>query len=196
MDRCTPCEIDAARRVAAALGFVRHVELDVDLAAFGGSSLVGDGAIPKDGVERAEFLRPTCRPATRSCSRSPSGGQKSLGAERIVIGINALDYSGYPDCRPEYLAAFEYLATLATRSGVEGQRDPGLGATPVADQGGHHPRGSGAWRRLRPDAQLLRPRTGRAALWRLRQLPPPGERVRRGRRLRSAVVTMSGLRGQ
>ena len=115
------CEIDAARRVAAALGFVRHVELDVDLAAFGGSSLVGDGAIPKDGV--GEGIPSTYVPARNTVLLSLAlGWAEVLGAERIVIGINALDYSGYPDCRPEYLAAFEYLATLATRSGVEGQR--------------------------------------------------------------------------
>jgi 7-cyano-7-deazaguanine synthase len=115
------CEIDAARRVAAALGFVRHVELDVDLAAFGGSSLVGDGAIPKDGV--GEGIPSTYVPARNTVLLSLAlGWAEVLGAERIVIGINALDYSGYPDCRPEYLAAFEYLATLATRRGVEGQR--------------------------------------------------------------------------
>jgi 7-cyano-7-deazaguanine synthase len=125
-------EIDAARRVAAALGFARHVEIDVDLKAFGGSALVGDGEIPKiepgpavtsssPGPVLSE-IPPTYVPARNTVMLSLAlGWAEVIGAECIVIGVNALDYSGYPDCRPEYVAAFEYLASLATRAGVEGR---------------------------------------------------------------------------
>jgi 7-cyano-7-deazaguanine synthase len=120
-------EIAAARRVAGALGVVRHVELDIDLGAFGGSSLLGEGSIPKSqnpGIpeSRNSTIPSTYVPARNTIFLSLAlGWAEVLGADRIVIGVNALDYSGYPDCRPEYLAAFEYLATLATRAGAEGK---------------------------------------------------------------------------
>jgi 7-cyano-7-deazaguanine synthase len=115
-------EVEAARRVAAALGCVNHVELDVNLAAFGGSALVGDGDIPKDRPLEDAGIPATYVPARNTVLLSLAlGWAEVLGAERIVIGVNALDYSGYPDCRPEYLAAFEYLATLATKAGIEGR---------------------------------------------------------------------------
>lgn len=114
-------ELDAARRVAAALGVVRHVELSVDLSAFGGSALVGDGVIPKDHLGEAG-IPSTYVPARNTVFLSLAlAWAEVLGAERIVIGVNALDYSGYPDCRPEFIAAFEYLASLATKAGVEGR---------------------------------------------------------------------------
>jgi 7-cyano-7-deazaguanine synthase len=115
-------EVEAARAVAAAVGATRHIELDVDLAAFGGSALVGDGEIPKDRiVDGAAGIPPTYVPARNTIFLSLAlAWAEVLGAEAIVIGVNALDYSGYPDCRPEYLAAFEHLARLATRAGVEG----------------------------------------------------------------------------
>lgn len=114
-------ELDAARRVAAALGVVRHVELAVDLSAFGGSSLVGDGEIPKDQLDTTS-VPSTYVPARNTVFLSLAlAWAEVLGAERIVIGVNALDYSGYPDCRPEFIAAFEYLASLATRAGVDGR---------------------------------------------------------------------------
>jgi len=115
-------EIDAARRVAQALGARRHIELDVDLAAFGGSALVGQGSIPKDRdlEDRAE-IPSTYVPARNTVFLSLAlAWAETVGAHAIVIGVNALDYSGYPDCRPEYLEAFERLAALATRAGVEG----------------------------------------------------------------------------
>ena len=118
-------ELAAARRVAAALGFAKHIELDVDLKAFGGSSLLGSGEIPKDRSLVADDhsdIPSTYVPARNTVFLSLAlGWAEVVGAERIVIGVNALDYSGYPDCRPDYIAAFEYLATLATRSGVEGR---------------------------------------------------------------------------
>ena len=115
-------EIQAARRVAASLGVARHVELEVNLAAFGGSSLVGDGAIPKDRALDASGVPSTYVPARNTIFLSLAlGWAEVVGAEAIVIGVNALDYSGYPDCRPEYIEAFERLASLATRAGVEGR---------------------------------------------------------------------------
>jgi 7-cyano-7-deazaguanine synthase len=117
-------EIEAARRVARALGVRRHLELEVDLAAFGGSALVGDGEIPKDRPLDAEGAIPsTYVPARNTVFLSLAlAWAEVVGAEAIVIGVNALDYSGYPDCRPQYLRAFEHLAALATRAGVEGRR--------------------------------------------------------------------------
>ena len=115
-------EIEAARRVASALGVARHVELDVNLASFGGSSLVGDGEIPTDRALDADDIPSTYVPARNPlCLSLALGWAEVVGAEAIVIGVNALDYSGYPDCRPEYIEAFERLASLATRAGVEGR---------------------------------------------------------------------------
>ncbi len=115
-------ELAAARRVAQALGFVRHIELDVALSAFGGSSLLGAGEIPKDRALDDASIPSTYVPARNTVFLSLAlGWAEVVGAERIVIGVNALDYSGYPDCRPEFIAAFEYLASLATKVGVEGR---------------------------------------------------------------------------
>jgi 7-cyano-7-deazaguanine synthase len=115
-------EIEAARRVAVALGVVRHAELSVDLASFGGSALVGAGPIPKDrDVSAVSDIPSTYVPARNTVFLSLAlAWAEVIGAEAIVLGVNALDYSGYPDCRPEYLAAFERLAALATKAGVEG----------------------------------------------------------------------------
>jgi 7-cyano-7-deazaguanine synthase len=115
-------EIDAARKVAKALGAVKHLELDVPLSAFGGSALVGDGAIPKDRRMETSEIPPTYVPARNTVFLSLAlAWAEVIGAEAIVIGVNALDYSGYPDCRPEYLRAFERVAALATKAGVEGR---------------------------------------------------------------------------
>lgn len=114
-------ELRAARRVAEALGVTRHVELEVDLKAFGGSSLTGEGDIPKDDLGHAG-IPSTYVPARNTVFLSLAlAWAEVLNAERIVIGVNAVDYSGYPDCRPEFIAAFEYLASLATKAGVEGR---------------------------------------------------------------------------
>jgi 7-cyano-7-deazaguanine synthase len=116
-------EIEAARAVARALGVVRHLELAVDLAAFGGSSLVGDGAIPKDrALDADQSIPSTYVPARNTVFLSLAlAWAEVVGATAIIIGVNALDYSGYPDCRPEYLAAFERVAALATKAGVDGR---------------------------------------------------------------------------
>jgi len=116
-------EIDAARSVARALGVERHLELDLDLRAIGGSSLTGDVDVPRDRDLDAAGIPSTYVPARNTIFLSLAlGWAEVVGANDIVIGVNALDYSGYPDCRPEFIAAFEQLATLATRAGVEGGR--------------------------------------------------------------------------
>ena len=115
-------EVDAARDVASALGAARHLELDVPLSSFGGSTLVGDGPIPKDRPIDAGEIPSTYVPARNTVFLSLAlAWAEVVGAEAIVIGVNALDYSGYPDCRPEYLRAFERVAALATKSGVQGR---------------------------------------------------------------------------
>lgn len=115
-------EIDAARRVAKALGVAKHLELDVDLSRIGGSALVGDGAVPKDRAIDPGEIPSTYVPARNTIFLSLAlAWAEVLGADAIVLGVNALDYSGYPDCRPEYLQAFERVAALATRAGVEGR---------------------------------------------------------------------------
>ena len=114
-------EIEASRRVAGALGVERHIELDVDLSAFGGSALTGDIPVPKDRAISSTEIPPTYVPARNTVFLALAlGWAEVLGARDIFIGVNALDYSGYPDCRPEYVAAFERMANLATRGGVEG----------------------------------------------------------------------------
>jgi len=119
-------EVEAARHVARALAVKRHLELDVPLAKIGGSALVGEGDIPKDRVLDREAdsggIPSTYVPARNTVFLSLAmAWAEVIGAEAIVIGVNALDYSGYPDCRPEYLRAFERVAALATRAGVEGR---------------------------------------------------------------------------
>lgn len=116
-------EIDAARAVAAALGVERHVELDADLSVFGGSSLTTDTPVPKDRPLEGAGIPSTYVPARNTVFLALSlAWAETLGAHDIFIGVNALDYSGYPDCRPEFIAAFERLASLATAEGVGGAR--------------------------------------------------------------------------
>jgi 7-cyano-7-deazaguanine synthase len=116
-------EIESARAVARALGAVRHVELRVDLAAFGGSALTGPVEVPKDRDLAAADIPATYVPARNTVFLSLAmAWAEALGARDIYIGVNALDYSGYPDCRPEFIEAFERLAELATKAGVEGSR--------------------------------------------------------------------------
>jgi 7-cyano-7-deazaguanine synthase len=115
-------ELESARAVAAALGVVRHIELAVDLSAFGGSSLTTDAPVPKDRRIDATDIPSTYVPARNTVFLALAlGWAEVLGAHDLVIGVNALDYSGYPDCRPEYVAAFEHLASLATARGVSGE---------------------------------------------------------------------------
>ena len=112
-------ELAAARRVAATLGAERHIVLPLDLAAFGGSALTDGTPVPKEGV--GPGIPVTYVPARNTIFLSLAlGWAESAGARDLFIGVNALDYSGYPDCRPEFIAEFERLAELATKAGVEG----------------------------------------------------------------------------
>ena len=116
-------EVEAARAVARALGVERHLELEVDLRKIGGSSLTSDIPVPHERDLSADGIPSTYVPARNTIFLSLAlGWAEAVGAHDIVIGVNALDYSGYPDCRPEFIAAFERLAGLATREGVEGGR--------------------------------------------------------------------------
>jgi len=116
-------EVEAARRVVERLGIRRHVVLDIDLRAFGGSALTGDLEVPKDTpVEEIGHRIPsTYVPARNTIFLAFAlGWSEVLGASDIFLGANALDYSGYPDCRPEFMQSFQAMANLATRAGVEG----------------------------------------------------------------------------
>ena len=112
-------ELDAARRIAGELAD-RHIVLPLDLRAFGGSALTSDIDVPKDGV--GEGIPVTYVPARNTIFLSLALGlAEARGARDLFIGVNALDYSGYPDCRPEFVAGFEKVANLATKAGVEGE---------------------------------------------------------------------------
>jgi 7-cyano-7-deazaguanine synthase len=116
-------ELDAARRVAAALDVAQHVVADIDLRVFGGSALTDDIEVPRHGSadDLEDGIPVTYVPARNTVFLSFAlAWAETLGASDVFIGVNALDYSGYPDCRPEYIAAFEQMANLATRAGVEG----------------------------------------------------------------------------
>jgi len=113
-------EIEAARRIATDLGARRHVVLSLDLRQFGGSALTDDFDVPKGGV--GADIPITYVPARNLIFLALTlGWAEPLGAHDVFIGVNALDYSGYPDCRPEFIAAFEEAAGLATKAGVEGR---------------------------------------------------------------------------
>jgi 7-cyano-7-deazaguanine synthase len=112
-------ELEAAKRIAAQLAD-EHVVLDLDLRRFGGSALTSDVAVPKSGV--GDEIPVTYVPARNTVLLSLSlAWAEAAGAHDLFIGVNALDYSGYPDCRPEFIEAFEKLANLATKAGVEGE---------------------------------------------------------------------------
>jgi 7-cyano-7-deazaguanine synthase len=120
-------ELAAARRVAAKLGAVEHEIVDIDLRAFGGSALTDD-AIPVPHHDRAAELDTESIPITYVPARNTIflsfalAWAEVLGAEDVFLGVSAVDYSGYPDCRPEYIAAYEAMANLATKAGVEGRQ--------------------------------------------------------------------------
>lgn len=117
-------EISAARKIADRYSAVQHVVADIDLGLFGGSALTSDIAVPKDRPAGAAGIPITYVPARNTIFLSFAlGWAEVLGAFDIFIGVNALDYSGYPDCRPEFIEAFEKMARLATRAGVEGEAD-------------------------------------------------------------------------
>jgi 7-cyano-7-deazaguanine synthase len=116
-------ELEAAAKVARALGVERHVTVSVGLDQIGGSALTADIAVPKDrtGEAISHGIPVTYVPARNTVLLSLAlGYAEVVGAADLFVGVNAVDYSGYPDCRPEYIAAFEQLANLATKAGVEG----------------------------------------------------------------------------
>ncbi len=114
-------EIDAARAIAAHLGAARHVVMPLDLRQFGGSALTDDISVPKEGL--GDEIPVTYVPARNLVFLSLTlAWAEALQARDIFIGVNALDYSGYPDCRPEFIAGFEQLAELATKAGSLGER--------------------------------------------------------------------------
>ncbi len=116
-------EIEAARRVASSLDAADHLELDVDLAAVGGSALTGTGRVPKERDLDSSEVPATYVPARNTVFLALALARAEvIGARDIVIGANAIDYSGYPDCRPAFLEAFERLAALGTKVGVDGGR--------------------------------------------------------------------------
>jgi len=116
-------ELEAAQRVCAAANVARQITVPLDLRAFGGSALTDNIAVPKDrsDAEMSGGIPITYVPARNTIFLSVAlGWAEVLGAMDLFIGVNAVDYSGYPDCRPEFIAAFERLANLATKAGVEG----------------------------------------------------------------------------
>ncbi len=118
-------ELDAARKVAQAAKVAKHVVVPIDLRAIGGSALTADIDVPKDRAdeEMTSGIPITYVPARNTVFLAIAlGWAEVLGASDIFVGVNAVDYSGYPDCRPEFIAAFERLANLATKAGVEGTR--------------------------------------------------------------------------
>src|SRR6516225_5118737 len=117
-------EVEAARRIAQRFGVIQHRVFPIDLRVFGGSALTDDVPVPMDrtGEEMSQGIPVTYVPARNTIFLSLAlGWAEVLGAEDVFIGVNAIDYSGYPDCRPEFLEAFERLARLATRAGIEGR---------------------------------------------------------------------------
>ena len=115
-------ELAAARRVAAALQVARHVEMSVDLSAFGGSALTSAVPVPKGRALDSAEIPTTYVPARNTVFLALAvAWAEALGARDVFIGVNALDYSGYPDCRPAFIEAFERLTALGTKAGVEGE---------------------------------------------------------------------------
>lgn len=119
-------ELEAAQRIASSYGVARHVIFDVNLSQFGGSALTDDIDVPKNrpAESMTEEIPVTYVPARNTVFLSLAlAWAETLGAQDIFIGVNALDYSGYPDCRPEYIKAFSQMADLATKAGVEGRQN-------------------------------------------------------------------------
>ncbi len=180
-------ELAAAGRVAAALDVKRHLEIEVDLSRMGGSALTSDLAVPKDQPIDPAEIPVTYVPARNTVFLSLAlGWAEVVGAADLVIGVNALDYSGYPDCRPEFIRAFEAVARLATKAGVGGQpftvHAPLIALSKAEIVAPGRIAGSG----LRTDAQLLRPVARRPAVRPLRQLPAARARLCRSGHRRPA----------
>ena len=174
-------ELEAAARVAEAIGVEAHVVANIDLSMFGGSALTDAIDVPKQrsDAEMAEGIPVTYVPARNTVFLSIAlAWAEVLEAEDVFIGVNALDYSGYPDCRPEYIAAFEQMANLATKAAVEGTTATSHPRSAHrSHEGADHRARSRTRRRLRPHAQLLRPRQRRTRLRHVRLLRRCGARA-------------------
>jgi 7-cyano-7-deazaguanine synthase len=154
-------ELEAAVNIAAMLGVDRHIVLPLDLSRFGGSALTDDIAVPKGGL--GEDIPVTYVPARNTIFLSLClGWAEAAGARDLFIGVNALDYSGYPDCRPEFVRSFEATANLATKAGVEGERF--TVHTPLIDLSKADIVRDPAWTRRRHELVLLRSDSGSQAL--------------------------------
>ena len=176
-------ELEAAKRVAASLGITRHVVIDIDLRAFGGSALTAEIAVPKDTPPEVigTAIPATYVPARNTIFLSLAlAWAETLGANDIFLGANALDYSGYPDCRPEYIEAFERMANLATKAGVEGGRHHDSHSAHRSVQARDRSPGPRARARLRHHLDVLRPRARRRRLRALRGLSPAPQGVQGG----------------
>ena len=185
-------ELEAARRVAASLGVAQHRIATIDLRVFGGSALTDNIDVPKgrDSAEMEHGIPVTYVPARNTIFLSFAlAWAEVLGASDVFIGVNALDYSGYPDCRPEFIHAFETMANLATKAGVEGrQRLRDSYAADATYEGTDHPKRDGSRRGLQPDEQLLRSGAGWKAVRAVRLLFPAEKRIQGKRDRRSAAL--------
>lgn len=118
-------EVEKAKNIASSMGTQKHIVVEIDLRAFGGSALTSDIEVPKDRpvAEMSHGIPITYVPARNTIFLSYAlAWAEVLGSSDIFVGVNALDYSGYPDCRPEYIEAYEHMANLATKAGVEGSQ--------------------------------------------------------------------------
>jgi queuosine biosynthesis protein QueC len=162
-------ELDAARTIAVRVGAARHVILPLDLRRFGGSALTDEIDVPKGGVVESD-IPVTYVPARNLVFLSLTlAWAEALGARDVCIGVNALDYSGYPDCRPEFIAGFAHLAELATKAGA------------VPRQGRDCARGRSAGAGPGDELVVLRPERRRPSLRPVRQLPAAARGIRVGR---------------
>ena len=165
-------ELEAARAVAAALGLEEHHVIAVNLAAWGGSALTDTAIpVPTGGVQEGGIPRTYVPGRNTVFIALGLSLAEARGAERVVLGVNAVDYSGYPDCRPDYLAAFQTLADLASKAGREGHGARLWAPLVRMEQDGDRAAGPAAGGADRRHLELLRRR--RASLRRLRQLPHP-----------------------
>lgn len=167
-------ELDKAREVAQQLGATQHIIVDIDLRAFGGSALTSDIAVPKgrSAADMSHGIPSTYVPARNTIFLSFAlAWAEVVGSGDIFVGVNALDYSGYPDCRPEYLEAFERMANLATKAGVEHTQAQNPHSAHQVEQSRHRQNGRSARRRLLDHQQLLRSGREGRTLRQLRFLP-------------------------
>ena len=177
-------ELEAAKKVVAAAGVADHIEVEIDMRRIGGSALTADIDVPKDrGLdEMSDGIPVTYVPARNTVFLSFAlAWAEVLEADHIFIGVNALDYSGYPDCRPEYIEAYQADGQPSHQAGGRGQPTDDPHAADRSQQGGDHPTGHRAWSRLLDHPELLRPVTRRRGLRCLRFVPAPPEGVCRKR---------------